>query len=520
MKQAKQISLLYLLGTFLVSVLLGVVLQKIMQPKELYKYLLFALILGFCAWIMIWRFREKIDDQKVILLLFVLAFAARLVYILDISVTVNQHDTSSFSVLQNYGHTGYIRYLMENLSLPDFDVRGKSQFYHPPLHHLICAVWMKLQMTVGFTLEEAAENIQVLTLFYSMVSLYAAKRILDLFQIKGIPYYTAFSIIAFHPTFFLLAGSINNDGLSVMFAFLAVYAALLWYRNPKWYRILAVAACIGLSMCAKLATGVIAPAVAFLFLFRFFQNKGAKEKGKLVGQFALFGTVCIPLGIGWQVRNYLQFGVPLTYVPRLSDTADQYLGDYSVWDRFFDFRSLIDFGVMPARTGQQSAEYFEHNIPLAAVKTSLFGEYSVWKKKWMLDGMATVLFWIAVVIAVAAVFAAVFLLVRLLIKKKDDRSENAGAYPAELLSLVIYTLTILGSYVVFCFEYPHFCSMDFRYIVPLLLTGTVFIALAMKAISAENGDRSKAAVRVSFSVLLVLTVIFSFISVVLYPLYY
>ena len=524
MKHAKLMEKLYIPATFVLSVLFGVTLQILMQPKEIYRYLLFALILGFCVWILIWKYRETIDDRKVILLLFILAFAARLVYILNVSILTNQHDTRSFSVLENnYGHTGYIRYLMENLSLPDFDVRGKSQFYHPPLHHLICAVWIKLQTAVGISFDDAAENLQVLTLFYSMVSLYAVKKILDLFNVRGIPYFVSFSLVAFHPTFFLLAGSINNDGLSVMFAFLAVYAGLAWYRRPAWYRILAVAACIGLSMLAKLATGVIAPAMAFLFLAKFVQTKGASGKGKLVGQFAAFGAVCIPLGIGWQVRNYLKFGVPLTYVPKLSETADQYLGNYSVFDRFLDFNSLADFGVFPARTGQQGAEYFEHNIPLAALKSSLFGEYSVWKSKWTLDILGTALFWIAAAVAVVAAVCAVCLLVRFFRKRDGFCSEECGAHPVELWFFVIYTLTILASYVAFCFSYPHFCSMDFRYIVPLLLIGSVFAGLGLNVLrkrEEEGTSKHGKAVRVLLGSVLALTACFSAVSVILYPLYF
>lgn len=524
MKHEKLIEKLYIPASFVASVLFGMLLQSLTQPKELYRYVLFAILLGFSIWIFIWKYREKIDDQKVILLLFTLAFAARLVYILNSTILTNQHDTRSFSVLENnYGHTGYIRYLMENFSLPDFDVRGKSQFYHPPLHHLICAVWMKIQTAVGIEFDAAAENIQVLTLFYSMVSLFAVKKILDLLNVRGIAYYAAFSVVAFHPTFFLLAGSINNDGLSVMFIFLAVYAGLAWYRKPAWYRILAVGACIGLSMAAKLATGVIAPAMAFLFLARFVQEKGAKKKGRLIGQFAAFGGVCIPLGIGWQVRNFIRFGVPLTYVPRLSDQADQYLGGYSVTERFFDFGSIADFGVFPARTGQQGAEYFEHNIPLTAFKSSLFGEYSVWKSKWTMDIFANILFWIGVLIALAAVASAIVLLIRLLREKTRQYSEQFPIYPAETGFFAIYAVTIILSYVSFCFAYPHFCSMDFRYIVPLLLIGSVCLGLGLNAMrtGTEKADRKHAGfIRALPGVFLALVSAFSVLSMILYPFYF
>ena len=508
-------------GLFILSVVFGILLQLMMQPKEVYRYLLVALFLGFFILLLIWKYRESVDDRKVILVLFLLAFAARLVYVLDISILVNQHDTRSFSVLENnYGHTGYIRYLLEEMHLPDFDVRGKSQFYHPPLHHIICAIWIKIQTSLGLSFEDATENLQILTLFYSMVSLYAVKKILDLFEVKGLPYYAAFSLVAFHPTFFLLAGSINNDGLSIMFAFLAAYSAIAWYRNPTWPRILAVAVCIGLSMCSKLATGVIAPAVAFLFLLRLVQDKGIRNKGKRIGQYALFGVICIPLGIGWQIRNFIQYGVPLTYVPRLSDQADQYLGNYTVAERFLDFRSLVDFGVFPARTGQQEAEYFEHNIPLGALKSSLFGEYSVWKPKESLNILATVLFWIAVALTVISVVFALCMLIRMIRKKSDDFAAEYGMAPGESLFFIIYTLTIMGSYTLFCFSYPHFCSMDFRYVVPLLLIGAVILGVSTNRLHQKKYGKGGRLGRLAVGAVSGLTVVFSAVSVILYPLYF
>ncbi len=520
----KKIDRLFIPGLFILSIVFGLLLQQLMQPKETYRYILVALFLVFFIVILIWKFRENITDQKVILVLFLLAFSARLVYVLDISILVNQHDTRSFSVLENnYGHTGYIRYLLEELHLPDFDVRGKSQFYHPPLHHILCAVWIKIQMVLGLSFEDATENLQLLTLFYSMVSLFAVKKILDLFNVRGMPYYAAFSLVAFHPTFFLLAGSINNDGLSIMFAFLAVYAALAWFRKPTWLRILGIALCIGLSMCSKLATGVIAPAVAFLFLLRFVRDRGIRAKGKRIGQFALFGAVCIPLGIGWQIRNYLLYGVPLTYVPRLSNQADQYLGNYTLSERLLDFRSLLDFGVFPARTGQQGAEYFEHNIPLAAIKTSLFGEYSVWKSKDVLNVFSVVLFWITVILTVTACVCAVCLIVRMIKHKSARFSAEYRMTMSEGLFFLIYTLTILGSYVVFCFSYPHFCSMDFRYIVPLLLIGTVLLGVSLNRLSERhrNGcSRKDRIARFTVGAIFGLTVLFSVLSVILYPLYF
>lgn len=498
------------------------------EPDHLFKWLLVCtmLVCGMLAFH--WKTTGTLTEERIIILLFLLAFAARLCYILSISITTNQHDTSWFGKEGiNTGHTGYIRYLLEEGRLPGEEVKTRFQYYHPPLHHAVCAIWLKLQTAIGISFDTAAENLQILTLFYSMVTLYASYRILRLVGLRGSALIAPFCLLAFHPTFFLFSGSINNDCMSVMFCFLAVWAALLWLQKPTLLRIVALALCIGCAMLAKLAAGLLAPAVAVLFLYKFCRTKGRGMQGKggLLLQFCLFGVICIPLGIGWQVRNALLYDMPLAYVPRLSEKIDQYLGGYPVWTRFFDFGSLSDYGVYPMRTGVQGAEYFEHCIPLALQKMALFGEYSVWKDVGLYDAFGRLLFWVNTVIIAATLAGMGICVVSAVRSPRQSPAETENARPVSffkrfgfgrmvLLFFLLYWISILASYVRFCFSYPHFCSMDFRYIVPTLLIGAVFFGVVLRELSGRNG-RIATILR---TVLLSCTAAFSVCSVLLYPL--
>ncbi len=488
-----------------------------------FKYLLIVTIFACMTFLLYCHQTGGLTDKRVVAVLLMLAFAARLVYTLEISIRSNQHDTSWFENPNvNYGHTGYITYIMEE-GLPDFNPIGKSQFYHPPLHHLICAWFLNLQEAWGTEFGIAIENLQILTLFYSMVTLYAAYRVLDLLGLTGASLYVPLTLLAFHPTFYLLSGSINNDCLSVMFAFLAVWAALEWYKKPTFLRIAGLGVCIGCAMFAKLATGIIAPAVAFLFLHKLITQREWKGRGLLIGQFALFGVICIPLGIGWQVRNYLSYDVPLTYVPRLSDRADQYLGGYSLSERFFDWDSLQDFGVYPMRTGTQGAEYFEHCIPLAILKMSLFGEYSNWKDYHIYDASGNMLFWLNAIVVIATLVGMGYCIWQL-IRRKDETSfaPTVGIGRIPCLFFLLYWASMIGVYLPFCFNYPHFCSMDFRYIVPTLLTGAVFLGILLKFLDSKK-ESSTPAGRLyagAKAVIIAATVLFAVCSTMLYPMYY
>lgn len=66
-----------------------------------------------------------------------------------------------------------------------FDPRSVWQFYHPPLHHLTAALWMHFQTLLGFSYERAFENVQILTLFYSMGTLFIFERLLRRLRLRG-----------------------------------------------------------------------------------------------------------------------------------------------------------------------------------------------------------------------------------------------------------------------------------------------------------------------------------------------
>lgn len=74
----------------------------------------------------------------------------------------------------------------------------------------------------------------------------------------------------------------------------------------------------------------------------------------MLGQFAIFGVVCVPLGLWWQVYNFILYQMPLSYVPMLSLKDAQYIGDYSIWERLFD-PSLEQFKSVFVGFGERTA---------------------------------------------------------------------------------------------------------------------------------------------------------------------
>lgn len=474
---------------------------------------------------------KKLTDRQAVFIIVGIGFLLRLAYILMTEGSYyssgyaieRQHDVHYFAGPEEYavgahnGHAAYIEYFFFGNGLPDFDPRSVWQFYHPPLWHIICALWLKLQTVIGIAYQAAVENLQLLSLFCSSGIMLAAHRLFTMFRLKGTPLRVAVALVAFHPTFVMLAGSINNDVLSLFLVLISAVLALKWFRQPEMKKILPLAFAIGLAMMAKLSGGLVAVAVAFLFFLKLC-DKNQKLSG-LFAQFGVFGAICVPLALWHQIRNFLLFKVPLTYVPGLSEKADQYVGFRTVGERLFDVSSIFTQGIYPARateylTGKYGFEYFDHNLPVNILKSSVFGEYYFGAGDKYLEPVAKLLFWTAAALAVISLGATLWFAGRMIvskIKKTDFEKENGFLCSEGVFSLIFYG-TMMFSYVSFAFEYPHYCSMDFRYIALTVVLGALYIGLLMKNISKNNNMVGKA---VSYA-LVVLTAAFCIGSSVLF----
>ena len=135
-----------------------------------------------------------------------------------------------------------------------------------------------------------------------------------------------------------------------MLTFLAFYIALKWYREGKIQDLIISSVAAGLAMMTKLSAGLIAVPLAVLFIARSIR----KDRLKTFGHACIYGVIAIPLGLWFQVRNYLLFGVPFGYVLR-SDNLYQDISRFPVWQRLFGFYPvpIEDFFMNLGSDGQQ-----------------------------------------------------------------------------------------------------------------------------------------------------------------------
>ena len=413
---------------------------------------------------------KKMDVRKAIILIFIAGFLMRLAYIITLSIRIKQHDVGSVESME--GHLGYIAYLVYNGHLPDMDVRNVYQFYHPPLHHIIAAIWVKLQSLLMPRSDSIWENIQVLTMFYSCCCMILSYKIFRELGLSGKGLAAAFAVIAFCPTFYIMSGSINNDILSITLMLAAILNTLYWYKSRSMGRILCIALSVGFAMMAKLSGWMVAPAIAFIFLYVFF--KEIKKFKKYLLQFGAFLGVCVPIALWWEVRNYISHEVPFTYIMELSKKSKQYIGNIPVTKRLFDF-NFSQFQDVGDQFRLYGGKYNEYNPLVALFKTSMFDETFTTKFYPEIDGFNKLLFWSAVLLGVIGFAAMIYLFIR-------DK-KLSGVHKIFLGTLYA---VFMGSYYIFCIRFPQVCTENIRYAVPVIVIGAFFIGRLIYKMIEDN----------------------------------
>ncbi len=407
---------------------------------------------------------KKTDDIfGTILPVMLSGFFVKLCYILYTQVWDRQHDVVDFHAGE--GQAAYIEYFLSSRHLPDFDPRSVWGFFQPPLHHIISAIWMKVNLRLGLSERQAQENIQALTFFYMgalMILTYMICRELELKK-RGTIF--AVSLVSLHPIFILLSGSINNDALSLVLSMFALYLVIVWYKRPKIITIVLLAFAIGLSMFAKLSGGMIAPAVAVLFVIKLIREKG--RRGHFLLQYVVFGVICVPVGLFWTVRNMVRYAMPVNYIPGVGQQFT-----FPFWARLFDFQME---SVFPAML-EHGDSFYEHNIFLAILKTSLFGEYN-YANMWKGFMIPSVLLFVSgAVLALVAFGATVYLIAS---------KRSTLAFEWKCLFGVLY-VTILCSYLSFALSYSNFSAQDFRYAALVIVVEAILLGLFADGLDPEK----------------------------------
>lgn len=432
------------------------------------------------------RMKKWIKRNKVFIIIFLLALIIRMIFIIKYPLSKAQHDVNGEN-----GHFSYIQTIFIQNRLPS---TNQYQYYQPPLHHFISAMWLKVFSKLIRSYTTLIESLQFVPLIYSMLLLIVINKILKELKIKDKYKNLILVIMAFHPTFTILSGSINNDMLSILLIFCTLYELIKWYKKSDMVNTIILAIVTGLAVMAKTSGAIVSLPIMYIFLLQFYRaiKKGDKRKiWQYIGMYCVFGIISLSLGLWYPVRNYILFKQPILYV---MDPNNQklYVGDKSLLSRFLPFSKEIFI---------QYADPYEHyNIPTFLIKSSLFGEWT-----WTTSYICKYIYVFALFANIAIIVFSIVAIIREMTsnRKRDLIYRN--------IFLILYFFNII-SFISMNIKLPYGCSMDFRYIVPTIFIGIYFIGLQLRKI--QNEAKNKLIYRTLMQISIVLVVSSNFILLV------
>ena len=403
-------------------------------------------------------------------------------YVLFNDIHTLQNDDGTYTGfgtdMINNGHIGYIEYIYKFFHLPDMDPYDHFGYYHPPLHHIIEAIWMTVQRLLGVQEALAFENLQVPTLIYSGLCMVVMLHILSESGVKE-KLLLGLALFAFHPRMMVLGGSVNNDILALLLLLTTIWRVLVWIREKTFGNIILIALALGFGMISKLNTAITAFSISLIFLIHFIQVVRAGDKkaiGNVVLQYVVFGVISIPIGLSYIVRNLVLFGEkPGIPSPALiPNESVMYTGEYSVWS-IIGIPSIADLHVeFPFHPLSAAAI---HNTWVILFQTGLFAEgYPT--------GISDFLLAFAQLAYVASIIAGVLATIVFIAGYLKKLVVEARAKePVLNTTFLAFTyIFMLLSFCLYVFKYPYTCSSDFRYMTASL----VFTSLGIVYASEEG----------------------------------
>ena len=453
-------------------------------------------------------FKHKLTYPKLFFFIFLAGFVLRLTYMLYTDVHVRQYDTFPST---GDGHYAYALSFYETGKLPNYHIRADNiyQFYHPPLNAFIQGVFMHLfeGINVFSNLESDTEilygSCMILASFYMCLTSYFFIKTVLLFPFSNKAKTYSVLFLSLYPRLIQLSGQLNNDGLSILFSSIALYFFFLWFDKKKSYLNISLSALfVGLALMSKMSASTICLGMAFGFLYELIKVIRKKEDSitlkNLIFQYVVFLVIAAPIGLWWQFYAHYVYGLPFNFVfsnlraTLFTGSRDWVLRNRSSYiDRFDDVNSGIlytstAFNIFaryilpvyfPDLFGSNGAfcnSFANYNILLYALRSSIYGEF----------------FFKGVFLQLIAVFTNIFIYVAyfslwvsgIYMRIKKIRFGDEGLWMA---------FSFLGSALMFLYlqiSMPYGCSMDFRYIVPVLVPVSYFLSYSIDHLESKKKE--------------------------------
>ena len=424
--------------------------------------------------------KHKLTYHRLLFLIFLFGVVMQLNYMLITPYNYRQHDVFSHN---DAGHEGYAWTIYSTGGLPtQVDAEGHLdyQFYHPPFNAFMQSIMMHIFKPFMYLynwmfnstyynpddMHSLFQTSEILSCFYMNVSIYFGTKTINLlhveykYKIPGIIYLCLF------PALFILAGQENNDPLCIMNCFIVVYFTLKWWNNHSYFNASMIGLFTGLAMFAKLSGALIILPAFVIFVIELILSIKRKEdfKGYLF-QGCIIILLVLPLGLWFHIYAKIRFDQPFGFV--FSNlNSNLYVGDHNIWERFIN---IFDFQDMTSTFWANT--FVNYNLPNFLIKSALFGEYSFLNADYMA--------FFALVFHYLFVYGSfVMIIIYLIVSKKENLFEKIIAGSLVLSQLI--------AQLYFNIRMPYGCTMDFRYIVPIIIGYAILNVLAFNKLLPDK----------------------------------
>ena len=437
-------------------------------------------ILGIAITGLVLRIKGKLTLEILLFLIFLLGVVMQLNYMLITPYNYRQHDVFSHN---NAGHQGYAWTLYSTGKLPtQVDAQGHLdyQFYHPPFNALMQALFMHIckPFMLAYNaifhsnyydvndMNSLFQTSEILSTFYMNVAICFGIKIAYKLTVDNKFKVFGALFIALFPALIILAAQENNDPLCIMNCFIVIYFTFRWWENRSWFNAIMIGLFTGLAMFAKLSGALIALPAVVAYIYSIIQGIVKKEKfAHYFLQGAVIALLVLPLGLWFHIYAKIKFNQPFGFVFG-NLNSNLYTGDHNFFERFIN---IFDFKDMTTAVWGNTFE--NYNVPNFLIKSALFGEYSFI----CADSLAV----LSLAFNYLFVYLSLILMILYFIFSKKENLET------KIIAGVLLVTQLLAQ-LYFNIKMPYGCTMDFRYIVPIIIGFMVLDVLAIDFFIKKN----------------------------------
>jgi len=409
--------------------------------------------------------------------LFKMTYAARVPY------NISDHDLGAIRIeIPDTNHIGYMQYLERDRKLPELSPLENWGMLHPPLFHIIGAVFIHIN-DAGRSVKKiqaSMEQLQLLNMFFACVlSFYVFAFVKELgIKENMLPATAAFS--GFFPSFFHIGAALNNDCLMTLFVVMGLYYTVRWYKNRTAANMTKITVCFVLGMLVKSSACLVVPAVFYVFLCALLEAVYSKKQEEPYGnnnevfrisvQIALFLVVFMSAGFSWLIREYIKFGMPFNYMNDASVYAWQHVSSCSWRQRLF-LPVWQQIAVIPYNDSRPDLSC---NIWGELFLTMNFDEFKLYSVSALFSAGAVLMLWNSIALALAGFYG----MCRMFFMGRTE-------FWKKILVALVFFVPFL-SFIYMCFRYQHRACMNFRLIAYIPMAAMAGVSLYLCRNSAGS----------------------------------